>query len=186
MAHLCMTKEEELTMLPLGRTDSVEIRERDHEYHFLSRPARPTRIQPSSERPDRRIVLIPWQEADRLHWALVCSRSAGVSINGVPVSHGLQILADRDTISMSGGVSPLFFLDEDPARIEAFPGGKAAVKCGRCKTPITKGNNAIRCPGCGTWHHEGMKKCWTYGKTCPVCQHSTSLDGAFSWTPAGL
>jgi len=183
MAHLCMAEEEELALLPLGQTGSIEVRvQRQGEYTFHSKPAKARR------RADRQCILIPWEESGKARWALVCSQDTNVCVNGIPVVCGLLVLSDRDAITVAERSSPIFFLDEDPARIQPFPETTHPVKCGRCKTPIAEERAAVRCPGCGQWYHQetGSKECWTYGKTCLACRHSTSLDGRFSWTPAGL
>jgi len=183
MAHLCTVKDESLAVLSLTETDGVQVRAgQDGEYTFRSSPAM------TGNGTQESLILVPWQDSGKPRWALVCARGSAARVNGVPVLSGLRVLSHRDAISLNGAASLLFFLDEDPARPQPFPGSDKPVKCGLCKTPIEKGQTAVRCPGCGQWHHLDAKDkaCWTYRKTCRSCGHSTSLDGTFSWTPAGL
>ena len=194
MAHLCIAKDGELAILPLGQTDSVEVRVKDDgEYTFHPKPERPTQAAPADKRAERsRLILVPWQDSGKVRWALVCSRSTDARVDGDPVIGGLHILCHREAIGIGGAASPLFFLDEDPARIQSFPGATHPVKCERCKTLVEKGQNVVHCPGCGRWHHQeeedGGRECWTYAKTCATrgCPQPTSLDSTFSWTPAVL
>ena len=191
MAHLCIAKGDDVSLLPLGQTDSVEVRVRNGvEYTFHSRPARGDQEAGTGKTETRRLMLIPWEEAGKLKWALICSRGGEACVNGAPVISGLHILADRDAITLGERASPVFFLDEDPARIQPFPGARDPIKCRRCSTPILKGDPAVRCPSCGQWYHQETrgKDCWTYkdAKHCLQCKYPTSLDGTFSWTPAGL
>jgi len=191
MAHLCIAKGDDVSLLPLGRTDSVEVRMRNGgEYTFHSGPAKGDQKLGTRKAGSRRLVLVPWEEAGKLKWPLICSRGIEAYVNGAPVIGGLHILADRDAITLGERASAVFFLDEDPTRIQPFPGARDPVKCRRCRTPILKGQAAVRCPGCSQWYHQetGGKECWTYkdAKHCLQCRHPTSLDGTFSWTPARL
>ena len=184
MAHLCMTKEHELMVLPLGRSGSVEVRADKGGYTFHSAPVNAGKLSADG------FLLVPWDESGKPCWALVCSRGTEACVNGSPAIAGLQVLSDRDAVTMGKRSSPVFFLDEDPVRIEPFPRARDTVKCRRCRTPITEGQPSVRCPGCGQWYHQetGGRECWTYkgAKHCMQCKHPTSLDGTFSWTPEGL
>jgi Zn finger protein HypA/HybF involved in hydrogenase expression len=110
----------------------------------------------------------------------------GLRINGEPLSLGLRVLKNRDSLTTPDGAH-FFYTDEEPARIEAFPGlaGGKPGTCARCRTPIAPGFPAVRCPGCGAWSHQtDSLPCWTYEGTvaCPLCAHPNLLD-AYTWSP---
>lgn len=119
------------------------------------------------------------------------TRGQKVTING-DMSLGLHRIRHRDELRVRK--TRLHLIDEDPARVQPFP-GREPVICPRCRTEIMPGEPSVRCPNpqCRSWHHqtteaagdEDEKPCWTYGKKCaaPNCSHPTSLDGSFSWLP---
>jgi hypothetical protein len=127
-------------------------------------------------------------------WALFAGPTARPLVNGLPSPIGLVILSDRDEIRWlsshdpSGSPAhPLFFSTERLASIAPYPAGERRGLCPRCKQPLTPGDAAVRCPGCGLWHHAtDALKCWTYGEHCAACQQTTSLDAGFQWTPEDL
>ena len=115
-------------------------------------------------------------------WVLLAAPSLGVRVNGRPVVAGIRVLRDHDEIVLGG--SRCFFSTERLARIESFPGADAAVICPRCKRPIQPATPAVRCPGCGTWHHQSDDlTCWSYTPTCALCEHVSALDAGFRWQP---
>ena len=118
-------------------------------------------------------------------WALLARPGAGVAVNGLPVDLGMVVLADRDAIGWPLA-APVFFSTERLAAAEPFP-ADARGFCPRCKDPMEAGATAVRCPGCGVWHHAaGERPCWTYGPQCAACPQPTALDGGFRWTPEEL
>ena len=127
-------------------------------------------------------------------WALLAGPSARPLVNGLPTPHGIVILSDRDEIrrpspSDPSGPSadPIFFSTERLATVTPYPAGSRRGSCPRCKQPLTAGDTAVRCPGCGLWHHAtDALPCWTYGERCAACQQLTSLDAGFQWTPEDL
>lgn len=127
-------------------------------------------------------------------WALLASPSTRLLVNGLPASHGIVILSDRDEIRWSGSgatpgtrAEPLFFSSERLAAVAAYPGEGHRGLCPRCKQPLAIGDPAVRCPGCGLWHHASdALPCWTYGEHCAACSQPTSLDAGFQWTPEDL
>ena len=120
-------------------------------------------------------------------WVLISSPRSDIRVNGIRHT-GLKHLRDRDEIRMAG-VGRFYFSTERLAREESFPGGGRKILCGRCKSPIRKGDTVIRCPECGLWHHqsrESGKLCWTYASLCSGCACSTEILASFRWCPDGL
>ncbi len=129
-------------------------------------------------------VLLRSGGTTRERWMLVGSGS--VRINGTPLAAGIRVLRDRDEIRLNGG-PPVYFSTERLARVEPFPGAERQVFCPRCKLPIETGAPAVLCPGCSTWFHQTTDlPCFTYAETCPLCDHQTTLDGEYRWTPEEL
>ena len=127
-------------------------------------------------------------------WALLSTSDAAVLVNGLPVAHGIVILADRDEIRFpspaeptEGPANPVYFSTERLAVVTTYPAGGRRGSCPRCKQSLTAGESAVRCPGCGLWHHatEALP-CWTYGEHCAACPQPTTLDAGFQWTPEDL
>ena len=115
-------------------------------------------------------------------WVLLASPAGVVRVNGDPVVAGIRVLRDRDEIVLGG--ARCFFSAERLARIEPFPGADGDVICPRCKRPIAPATPAIRCPGCGTWHHqEGERSCFTYAPKCALCEQASDLNAGFRWQP---
>jgi len=128
-------------------------------------------------------------------WAVLAGAPAAALVNGLPVSVGIRVVADRDEIRVPG-VGRFFFSTERLAGPEPFPAGREPVFCPRCRKAIESGSLAIRCPRCGVWHHHAAPggadsaaeamSCWTYTETCAMCDQPTALDAGFQWTPEGL
>jgi len=124
-------------------------------------------------------------------WAVLARptpQSSGVYVNGWPLVSGLTILRDGDEIRV-GGEDAWFFSTECLARVEALPGCDPAPGCPRCKQPIETGTEsmAVRCPRCDVWYHETVAlPCWSYAKTCALCDQPTDLEAGYSWTPETL
>jgi hypothetical protein len=127
-------------------------------------------------------------------WVLLAGSSARPLVNGFPAPHGIVVLADRDEIRWpapldlaSSPADPFFFSTERLATVVTYPDGTRRGSCPRCKQPLSAGDAAVRCPGCGLWHHatEALP-CWTYGEQCAACPQPTPLDAGFQWTPEEL
>jgi hypothetical protein len=117
-------------------------------------------------------------------WALITS-SPALRLNGAQVPLGLAILEDRDEIRLPAVHA--WFSTETQAQVEPFPPSATRGFCPRCKQAIDPGSSAVRCPGCGLWHHASDDlPCWTYAPTCAACAHTTDLDAGFRWTPEDL
>lgn len=136
-----------------------------------------------------RRVRAPGEDA----WALLASPSVRPVVNGIPVSHGIVALSDRDEIRLppdpgaAGTGASFFFSTERLATIEPYPDGGRRGSCPRCKRPLTSGEDAVKCPACGLWHHATDEfPCWTYDSRCAACQQPTALDAGFQWTPEEL
>ena len=115
-------------------------------------------------------------------WVLIASPAAWVRVNGRPIALGIRSLRDRDEIVI--GPSRYYFSTERRACIAPFPGAGGAVICPRCRKEIAKNSPAVRCPSCGTFHHqrEGLA-CWSYSAKCGLCDADTALDAGFRWQP---
>jgi hypothetical protein len=119
-------------------------------------------------------------------WVLIAGSGTGVSVNGMPIATGIRVVADRDEIRVPGAGS-FYFSTETLARVEEFPASEQALFCPRCKQEIEHAAKAVRCPGCGVWHHQTEElNCWTYSDVCALCAHPTELNGSFRWTPEEL
>jgi hypothetical protein len=119
-------------------------------------------------------------------WMLFAASSARVLVNGLPVSIGIVVLADRDEIRVPSE-PPLYFSTETLAEVGPFPESCPRGFCPRCRQPIAPCSPAVRCPGCGLSHHASEDlACWTYSPQCAGCSHDTALDAGFRWTPEDL
>ncbi len=118
-------------------------------------------------------------------WALLAPGDSNVYINDTLLENGIRVIADRDAIRIAD-MPTIYFSAERLACIEEFP-DLESVYCPRCKLVILAGEMAVCCSQCGVWHHEQVpegESCWSYAKTCALCDQSTDLDSAgFRWTP---
>lgn len=131
------------------------------------------------------VRLVPISTAEGTVWSLLVGALRTVHVGGQPVALGLRALADRDEIRIEG-VGTMFFSTETLAMVEPFPHTDRDYFCARCKLQIRPGDPAVRCPGCGVWHHQGERECWTYAPKCAMCDYPTALDAGFRWTPEDL
>lgn len=122
-------------------------------------------------------------------WVVLSAPELPVRLNGTELLLGLSILRDRDEIMLeaAGGSKRFYFSAERQAAAEPAPPDLPCV-CARCKTSITEGSLAVRCPACGAWHHQrDDRPCWTYAERCGGCQQQkTALTGQLQWSPADL
>ena len=115
-------------------------------------------------------------------WVLIASPSAWVRVNGQPIALGIRSLRDRDEIVVDS--SRYYFSAERSATVAPFPGAEGAVICPRCRKEIAKDSPAVRCPRCGTFHHQREDRaCWSYSAKCGLCDADTALDAGFRWQP---
>jgi hypothetical protein len=113
-------------------------------------------------------------------WVLVAAPEAAVWVNGQHVTGLIRVLRDRDEIR--AGDARYFFSREQLPRVETHTG--EAVRCARCKTLIEAGQPVVRCPSCGTIHHQSEElPCWTYDAKCSMCGQMTELEAGFQWVP---
>jgi uncharacterized C2H2 Zn-finger protein len=121
-------------------------------------------------------------------WALLADDH--VYLNGTRLFAGLAVLRDRDELQVrtaEGKRVRLFFSTERVAAIEPFAGSEQAMRCPRCRNPIEQGEPVVRCPSCNVIHHQAeTRPCWTYARTCALCDATTTLDGSYRWTPEAL
>ena len=121
---------------------------------------------------------------DGRQWALISPIRSMIRVNGRSVP-GVRVLADRDElfVPLRGR---LFFSTERLAGVESFE-GRPGTCCPLCKLAIDVGTPAVRCPGCGVYHHQNERRaCWGRRDTCIICRHPTALDGNYRWTPRDL
>lgn len=119
-------------------------------------------------------------------WFLIVPPAQSLTINGLPLVGGLQLMDDRDEIRLPDG-SSLFFSTEELPRVCPMPATDKPMNCARCRQRIEPESPAIRCPQCGIWHHQQEDlECWTYSSTCALCPQPTPFDIGFRWTPAEL
>ena len=122
----------------------------------------------------------------RQDWHLLADEASGVAVNGYGLSGGMRTLQDRDEIRVPGTGS-LFFSTERLAAIESLPETARDVCCPRCRQTVSPGTPAVRCPGCGVWHHASTElACWTYAPGCAMCGQLTAMDAGYQWTPEAI
>lgn len=120
----------------------------------------------------------------RDRWVLVAAARDRVRVNGLPVTDGIRVLDDRDEIVIRD--RRMFLSMERIAGVEPFPGIGRVADCARCGKVLLVGQPAVRCPGCGVWHHEAEPlRCWTHAATCRHCSTPTALGGGLRWLPDG-
>jgi DNA-directed RNA polymerase subunit RPC12/RpoP len=116
-------------------------------------------------------------------WSILAAMESGVTVNGIPLLLGLQVLKDRDEIRWDQDGSA-FYSSEELAAIVDFPTEDRKIFCPRCKQQIAPETPAVRCPRCGIWHHQSEQlPCYTYADKCAVCSRETNLDGGYDWIP---
>jgi hypothetical protein len=121
---------------------------------------------------------------------LLAAPGVWVRVNGQPVLGGLRVLEHRDEVLLPA--ARLFFSVETTPRVVTYQpaAGERAPTCPICRGPIRQGMQAVQCPGCGRWFHQGEaadgkpgKPCWTYVPTCRFCSHPTSFAAEAAWHP---
>jgi hypothetical protein len=134
-------------------------------------------------RPD--VMLLRSAVGNGGRWLLLADSKA-VMVNGVPLVTGVRVLVDQDEISL-GPAWSFFFSSEELAIVVEFPGSEKPVFCPRCKLEVASGTKAVKCPGCGVWHHQSDDlPCWAYSRRCTLCDQSTELNGRYRWSPDEL
>lgn len=135
-------------------------------------------------RSDAPVWLFRSGQGDAESWVLIAP--GRVLVNGSAAWVGIRILRDRDEVRMEGGAR-WFFSTENLAKVEPFPVTRQAASCPRCKQPIDRETEAVRCPSCGVWHHQSAElPCWSYGTCCALCDQTSEFTNSFRWTPAQL
>jgi hypothetical protein len=111
-------------------------------------------------------------------WIILAPPSAAISVNGIPVQSGVQLLRHKDEVAAEHG-RIAYFTTEVVPEVVTFSGPTA--KCGRCRKPIAEGATAVRC-ACGVWYDA---QCFEYGDkpVCVACGRPTRLDASGLWTP---
>lgn len=115
-------------------------------------------------------------------WYILSPAGAQVRVNGEALFLGTRSIKHRDEILVDG--ERFFFSTESLATIEPLPTLEHAVHCARCKQSVATGDLAVRCSGCGAWHHQNEKfGCWAYDGKCALCDFVTEMSGGYRWTP---
>lgn len=129
-------------------------------------------------------VLVLRTESDSQdEWSILSGQECRITINGIPLFLGIRILNDRDDIRWDRN-SFAFYSSEEPAAVVSLKEGDQKLFCPRCKQEIAPGTPAVRCPGCGIWHHQSEHlPCYTYAENCATCTRKTALDNGYNWTP---
>jgi len=176
MAHLWVaTEKNQWAILPLG----------DETFTLTENPPRPVRPTAGGEA-WAGVLLVRSHATDGAGWVLLARPGSRVFVNGFPLATGMRVLSDRDEIRVPE-VGSVYFSTERLARIDEFCSSDQALFCPRCKQEIQKGTLAVKCPGCGVWHHESDElNCWSYSEVCALCAQSTDLNSGFRWTPEHL
>ena len=145
-------------------------------------------LPPPSGAGDTTALLMPASTPDGAAWVMVAPPGVEARVNGIPLTAGLHVLADRDEVRVATGVA-VFFSMEQLATVVPFPGlgeGQSAT-CPRCQQDIQKASPSVCCPQCRLSYHESSDRpCWTYGEVCAMCDQVTDLGGGFRWSPADL
>src|SRR5437773_2503848 len=100
-------------------------------FTLTSVPPRPVACLPGARGLPANVLLLRAGEKD-CTWLLVAAAGAEVSVNGMPLVTGIQVLADRDEIRISSADS-YYFSTESLASVEEFPASEHALFCPRCK-----------------------------------------------------
>ncbi len=126
-------------------------------------------------------------------YVLLWSPQHTVRLNGLQLTSGIRILADRDEIRVNND-PPVFFSSEQLVTDEVYEasdtgdkGGPASdALCPRCEKPLIEGKPVVRCPGCSLAYHysssDKNRDCWGFASKCS-CGHSTEMGNGFRWTP---
>jgi hypothetical protein len=135
----------------------------------------------------RQTLLVPATAPGARRWALLAGPHRRVWVNGSRLDLGLRLLDDRDHIRLDSGRS-YYFSSETLAHLERYAGDGQAIQCPRCKQELLPGTPAVRCPGCGIWHHQTEDRpCWTHAPLCALCDRTTELEDArYQWVPEGI
>ena len=155
-----------------------------------ARRSSPTALPASSAKGagDTTALLMPASTRDGAVWVMVTPPGVEARVNGIPLTSGLRVLADRDEIRVATGVA-VFFSMEQLAAVVPFPGvgeGRSA-RCPRCQQDIEKSAPSVCCPQCRlSYHQSGPRLCWTYREVCAMCDQATDLGVWFRWSPADL
>jgi hypothetical protein len=138
---------------------------------------------PTADRVPAEAFLVHADSNSPTDWVLLAGQECGIAVNGLPLSLGIRVLADRDDIRWDPDGSA-FYSAEELAAVVPLPEGDRKLFCPRCKQEITPGTPAVRCPRCGIWHHQSEPlPCYTYAPQCATCARKTSLNTGYDWTP---
>jgi len=177
MAHLWMTDDG-------GEWNVLSLNGNDVDLTMLLSGEKPT-TEAGPEAAPRALLLREPSESSP-GWLLVTTKGCRARVSGKSIATGIRRLVDRDEILLHG-LGRCYFSTETLARIEPLTEEAATGCCPRCKQGMAVGQPAVRCPGCGVWHHQSDElPCWTYAERCAICGGSTALDAGFSWTPEEL
>ena len=153
-------------------------------FMLSANPPRP--VSSAKDEVASRVMLLRNAQTGSPSWVLIAGTERTVRVNGVGLSLGMRVVADRDEIHVEG-VGAYFFSTESLACIKAFPGAEQKIYCPRCRQEIEKESLAVQCPQCNVWHHQSEElPCWSYSELCALCPQRTDLDAGYRWTPEDL
>lgn len=126
-------------------------------------------------------AIVPRADSFPVRYTLV-ARPQTIRINGHPFL-GIGELRHQDEILFSNRL--LFFSDQGPVRVALeLPEGISGT-CPVCGDSLIA--PAVRCPQCGTWHHESAAlPCWSSLEKCSSCEQPTRMTDEQLWTPLHL
>ena len=124
-----------------------------------------------------RIIYLP--RGSMQHSACALLSRGRVLVNGM-AALPFVVLANRDEIECGGRT--YYVANDSAAEPLAYESTGREVRCARCQSRLTGGEQTIRCPGCGAYHH---RTCWHYEQSpgCQKCKHPASH---FAWSPEQL
>jgi len=120
---------------------------------------------------------------------LMLAPGTPVRINGsrAPAYLGIHVLRHRDEIVIDE--SRRYYSTEDLPKLAPLPETDDAASCPRCHLELVSGTPGVRCPQCGTLHHQSDERpCWLFSTTCALCDYPVRLgdDADFLWSPSDL
>ena len=122
-----------------------------------------------------RAILVKAGGGDHGQYVLICGLDKDVSVNGTKLFTGIKTLNHQDEILLLQTARRFYYSTERLPTSEIFPGeeGRSLI-CPRCRQEIKPGDQVVRCPQCGIYHHQYEElPCWNYCEKCSICDQDT-------------